>query len=79
MPPALVLRTRDVGVLLGEESSMRLLYSGLNGSGYDQDSRVHGCRVEEHSLVGRRLPENSKKKKKKKKKNIDPTKRRAPT
>ena len=46
------LRAEGVGVLLGEESTMRLLYSGLNGSGYDYDSRVHGCRVEEHSLVG---------------------------
>ena len=42
MPPALVLRTKGVGVLLGEESTMRLLYSGLNGSGYDYDSQVHG-------------------------------------
>ena len=42
---------------------MRLLYSGLNGSGYDLNSRIHGCPVEEHSLVGDRLPEISKKKK----------------
>ena len=27
--------TEGVGVLLGEESSMHLLFSGLNGSGYD--------------------------------------------
>ena len=36
---------------LGEESSMRLLCSGLNASGYD--SRINGCGVEEHSLVGK--------------------------
>ena len=32
-PP--LVATEGVGVLLGEESTMRLLYSGLNGSGYD--------------------------------------------
>ena len=32
---------------------MRLLYSELNGSGYDLNSRIHGCRAEEHSLVGK--------------------------
>ena len=46
------LRAGGVGVLLGEESTMRLLYSGLNGNGYDYDSRINGCPVEEHSLVG---------------------------
>ena len=44
--------TKGAGVHLGEESSMRLSYSGLNGSGYDLNSRIHGCPVEEHSLVG---------------------------
>ena len=44
--------TKGVGDYLGEESSMRLLYSGLNGSGYDLNSWIHGCRTEEHSLVG---------------------------
>ena len=39
--------TESVGVLLGEESSMRLLYSGLNGSGCDLNSRIHGCPVED--------------------------------
>eukprot|EP00617_Octactis_speculum_P014440 CAMPEP_0185765282 /NCGR_PEP_ID=MMETSP1174-20130828/28224_1 /TAXON_ID=35687 /ORGANISM="Dictyocha speculum, Strain CCMP1381" /LENGTH=54 /DNA_ID=CAMNT_0028448311 /DNA_START=15 /DNA_END=179 /DNA_ORIENTATION=+ len=32
-PP--LVATKGVGVLLGEERTMRLLYSGLNGSGYD--------------------------------------------
>jgi len=32
-PPSVTIQ--GVGVLLGEESTMRLLYSGLNGSGYD--------------------------------------------
>ena len=45
------LRSEGAGVYFGEESSMRLLYSGLNGSGYDLNSRIHGCPVEEHSLV----------------------------
>ena len=27
-------------------------YSGVNGSGYDYNSLIHGCPVEEHSLVG---------------------------
>ena len=49
-PPSVT--TGAIGVLLGEESSMRLLYSGLNGSGYDLNSLIHGCPVEEHSLVG---------------------------
>ena len=49
-PPSVA--TGGVGVLLGEESSMRLLYSGLYGSGYDYDSRINGFPVEEHSLVG---------------------------
>ena len=44
--------TKGAGVYFGEESSMRLLYSGLNGSGYDLNSRMHGFPVEEHSLVG---------------------------
>ena len=44
--------TKGAGVYFGEESSMRLLYSGLNGSGYDLNSRMHGCPAEEHSLVG---------------------------
>ena len=46
------LRSEGAGVYFGEESSMRLSYSGLNGSGYDLNSRIHGCRAEEHSLVG---------------------------
>ena len=46
------LRAGGAGVYFGEESSMRLSYSGLNGSGYDLNSRIHGCPVEEHSLVG---------------------------
>ena len=46
------LRAERAGVYFGEESSMRLSYSGLNGSGYDLNSRIHGCPVEEHSLVG---------------------------
>ena len=29
---------------------MQLLYSGLNGSGCDLNSRIHGCPVEEHSF-----------------------------
>ena len=41
---------------------MRLLYSGLNGSGCDLDSRIHGCPVEEHSL-GRTIALDLKKKK----------------
>ena len=49
-PPSVA--TKGEGDYLGEESSMRLLYSGLNGSGYDLNSRIHGCPVEEHSLVG---------------------------
>ena len=50
-PPSVA--TEGVGALLGEESTMRLLYSGFNGSGYDYDSQVHECRVEKHSLVGK--------------------------
>ena len=46
------LRSEGAGVYFGEESSMRLLYSGLNGSGCDLNSRIHGFRAEEHSLVG---------------------------
>ena len=46
------LRSEGAGVYSGEESSMRLSYSGLNGSEYDLNSRIHGCRAEEHSLVG---------------------------
>ena len=49
-PPSITIQ--GVGVLLGEESTMRLLYSGLNGSGYDYDSRIHGFPAEEYSLVG---------------------------
>ena len=36
-------------------------YSELNGSGYDYDSRIHGCPVEEHSL-GRKITLVKKKK-----------------
>ena len=59
-PPLIAIQ--GVGVLLGEESTMRLLHSGLNGSGYDYDSQVHGCRVEEHSLVGKMTLDFKKKK-----------------
>ena len=40
-PPSITVE--GVGVLLGEDSAIRLLYSGLDGSGYDYDTRVHGC------------------------------------
>ena len=49
-PPLVTIK--GAGVYFGEESSMRLSYSGLNGSGYGLNSRIHGCPVEEHSLVG---------------------------
>ena len=49
-PPLVAIK--GAGVYFGEERSMRLSYSGLNGSGYDLNSRIHGCPVEEHSLVG---------------------------
>ena len=56
------LRPEGVGVLLGEESSMRLLYLGLNESGCDLNSRINGCPVEEHSLVEWRTLDFKKKK-----------------
>ena len=40
-----------------------LLYSELNGSEYDNNSRIQSCPVAEHSL-GDRIAEISKKKKK---------------
>ena len=46
------LRSEGTGDYFGEESIMRLSYSGLNGSGYDLNSRIHGCPAEEHFLVG---------------------------
>ena len=49
-PPLVAIK--GSGVYFGEESSMRLSYSGLNGSGYGLNSRIHGCPAEEHSLVG---------------------------
>ena len=49
-PPLVAIK--GAGVYFGEESSMRLLYSGLNAPGYGLNSRIHGCRAEEHSLVG---------------------------
>ena len=49
-PPSVA--TKGAGVYFGEESSMHLSYSGVNESGYDLSSRIHGCPVEEHSLVG---------------------------
>ena len=45
-PPLVTIK--GTGVYFGEEMSMRLPYSGLNGSGYDLNPRRHGC-LEEHS------------------------------
>ena len=49
-PPLVAIQ--GAGVYFGEESSMRLSYSGLNGSGYDLNSQIHGYPAEEHSLGG---------------------------
>ena len=40
---------------------MRLLYSGINGSGCDLNSRIYGCLEEEHSLVGKKTLDFKKK------------------
>ena len=59
-PPSVT--TKGVGDYLGEESSMRLSYSGLNVPGYDLNYRIHGCPVEKHSLVGQMTLDLKKKK-----------------
>ena len=41
-----------LGGALGVESSIDLLCSELDGSEYDNNSRIQSCPVAEHSLVG---------------------------
>ena len=58
-PPSIAIK--GVGDCLGQESSMRHLYSELYRSEYSYNPRIYGCPVEEHPCVDNSIPEFKKK------------------